>query len=160
MLINAELGDSLTIARANCDCSLERAGLGFEVRDISSYSKLTGQGMTLFGTDVVAVLEERLPAAFGGAPGDYQLVEREAAGQTELELYVSPRVGVADLEAVGQEFTKALRAVYGGSLATRVWEHSAGFRVLEREPVATAAGKVLPLHLAGRRAHNGPNADA
>lgn len=154
ILINAEMGDTATLRPANCDCSLSQAGLGWAISDVSSYSKLTGQGMTLMGTDVVALLEEHLPQKFGGAPADYQLVERHGKEQTELELYVSPRVGVGDLEAVRREFVRSLRKIYGGSLATRVWEHSDGLRVLEREPFATPIGKVLPLHLAGGIAEN------
>ena len=36
-----------------------------------------------------------MPARLGGGPGDYQLVEREGAAQTQLTLRVSPRVGVS-----------------------------------------------------------------
>jgi hypothetical protein len=148
ILINAEMGDTAALAPTKCDCSLNRAGLSWEIRDIASYSKLTGQGMTLMGTDVVALLEEHLPRQCGGAPADYQLVERHGAGQTELELRVSPRAGVGDLAMVKREFIIGLRGVYGGSLATRVWDHSDGLKVIEEEPFATPAGKVLPLHLA------------
>ena len=154
VLINAEMGDAAVLERTDCDCTLGRAGLNWEVRDIASYSKLTGQGMTLLGTDVVAVLEERLPSRFGGGPTDYQLVQFQAEGQTELELRVSPQVGVGNLADLKREFTSALRGVYGGSLATRVWEHSDGLKVVEREPFATPAGKVLPLHLACGTAEN------
>lgn len=155
ILVNAEMGDTATLAPANCDCSLSHAGLSWVVSDIASYSKLTGQGMTLMGTDVVALLEEHLPRRCGGSPADYQLVERHGAGQTELELRVSPRAGVQDLAIVKREFVSALRSVYGGSLATRVWEHSDGLKVIEEEPVATPAGKVLPLHLASAQLQNG-----
>ncbi len=154
IVINAEMGDTAVLAPTNCDCSLSRAGLNWEVRNISSYSKLTGQGMTLMGADVAALLEEHLPRQCGGAPADYQLVERHGAGQTELELRVSPRVGVEDLAIVKREFISGLRGVYGGSLATRVWEHSDGLKVIEEEPFATPAGKVLPLHLASTEAEN------
>jgi len=154
ILINAEMGDTAVLSPTDCNCSLSRAGLNWEIRDISSYSKLTGQGMTLMGTDVVALLEEHLPRQCGGAPADYQLVERHGAGQTELELRVSPRVGVKDLAIVKREFINGLRGVYGGSLATRVWEHSDGLKVIEEEPFATPTGKVLPLHLASAQGQN------
>jgi hypothetical protein len=72
-----------------------------------------------------------------------------------LELRVSPRAGVQDLANVKREFVSALRGVYGGSLATRVWEHSDGLKVIEEEPIATPAGKVLPLHLASAQLQNG-----
>jgi hypothetical protein len=48
------------------------------LRDIRSQEKLTAGGMTFLDTDLIRVLEEVLPARFGGAPTDYQLVEEEA----------------------------------------------------------------------------------
>jgi hypothetical protein len=154
VLINAEMGDSASIRKTDCDCAFGRAGLQWEISDVTSYSKLTGQGMTLMGNDVVALLEEHLPAKFGGAPADYQLVEWQGGSQTELELRVSPRVGMRDSGAVKREFVQRLRSVYGGSLATRVWEHSDGLRVVEKEPFSTATGKVPPLHLASNLVQN------
>lgn len=154
IVINAEMGDTATLAPTNCDCSLSQAGLNWEIRDISSYSKLTGQGMTLMGADVAALLEDHLPRRCGGVPADYQLVERHGAGQTELELRVSPRAAVKDLAIVKREFISGLRSVYGGSLATRVWEHSGGLTVIEAEPIATPTGKVLPLHLISAQGQN------
>jgi hypothetical protein len=50
--------------------------------------------MTFLDTDVIRVLEEELPARFGGTPTDYQLLEEEADdGQPRLQLLVHPRVG-------------------------------------------------------------------
>ena len=44
--------------------------------------------------DVVRILEEVLPARFGGGPGDYQLMEDEAAnGQPRLTLLLHPGSG-------------------------------------------------------------------
>jgi hypothetical protein len=37
--------------------------------------------------------------------------------------------------------------VYGGSLAGRVWRHAEALEVVLAEPVATASGKINPLHL-------------
>ena len=45
---------------------------------IRSHEKLTAGGMTLLDTDVIRLLDEVLPARFGGAPTDYQLVEHES----------------------------------------------------------------------------------
>lgn len=154
ILINAEMGDSFRIKRSSCDCVFGQAGLAWEVSEVSSYTKLTGQGMTLVGNDIIAVLEERLPQLFGGGPGDYQLVERQGDTQTELELRVSPRAGASNLPQVRSELIRELRTVYGGSLATRVWEHSGGLSVAEKEPFATETGKVPPLHLDRTPAQN------
>jgi hypothetical protein len=149
VLINAEMDDSGIIEPARCDCLYSRMGFTEQVRDISSFGKLTGQGMTLVGTDVVRILEEILPARLGGAPGDYQLVEHEAAGQTQLTLRVSPRVAVSSPDKLKGCFLREIRAFYGGSLAARTWGHAEGVDVVIGEPFAARTGKVLSLHLLG-----------
>jgi len=149
ILINAEMGDSGVIEPARCDCLFSRLGFTQQVRDISSFGKLTGHGMTLVGTDVVRILEEVLPEHFGGAPGDYQLVEHEGASQTQLTLRVSPRLGIASPQGVKECFLKAVRQFYGGTLAARTWRHAEGVDVAIAEPFTTITGKVLPLHLLG-----------
>ncbi|HSW49456.1 MAG TPA: hypothetical protein VLH09_04740, partial [Bryobacteraceae bacterium] len=100
VLINVEMDDSGTLEPAACDCPLKAMGLDQQIRDIYSYGKLTGQGITLLGGDVLNVLEKSLPARFGGAPTDYQLVEREGEAQTVTELRVSPRAGQNSAEEV------------------------------------------------------------
>lgn len=148
-LINAEMDDSGVLEPATCRCEYSAAGLTTRVRDIFSYGKLTGQGITLFGSDVLGILETALPRRFGGAPGDYQLVEQEGERQTELVLRVSPRTGATSTAEVHAFFLSELRKCYGGTLAARLWKHSAGFSVVIEEPCATGNGKVLPLHVLG-----------
>jgi hypothetical protein len=148
-LINFEVNDSGIIDRTTCDCAFSRAGMNYSIRDIFSFGKLTGQGMTLIGTEIVRLLEQVLPAAFGGYPGDFQLIEREGATQTSIELRVSPRLGVMPIERIRDCFLSELRQVYGGSLAARVWRHAEAVQVVLEEPIATSTGKVNPLHLLG-----------
>ncbi len=150
-LINAEMDDSGIIEKVQCDCLYGQIGYGRQIRDIASYGKLTGQGMTLAGTDVVSVLEEALPRRLGGSPGDYQLVEEEGEAQTVMTLRVSPRAGSFSPERVRECFLKELKQHYGGTLTARTWQHAEGVRVVIGEPLATPAGKVLPLHLLGAR---------
>lgn len=149
LLINAEMGDSGTIEDMNCDCAFARAGSVQQIRNISSFSKLTGQGVTLVGTDIMRLLEEVLPSRFGGRPGDFQLVEDEARAQTRITLRVSPRVKVSSPEEIRSCFLEELRGFYGGSLAVRIWSHSEGVKVVVAEPIATSTGKVNLLHLMG-----------
>jgi hypothetical protein len=149
VLINAEMGDSGVIEPARCDCLFSRLGFTQQLRDIRSYSKLTGQGMTLVGTDVVRILEEVLPARFGGGPGDYQLVEREGEAQTQVTLRVSPRTGVSSPAQIKACFLEEVRRFYGGTLAARTWSHAEGIDVAIAEPLTTTTGKSLSLHLLG-----------
>ena len=159
LLINAEMDDSGAIEPARCDCVYTAAGFTTQIRDICSFGKLTGQGMTLMGGDMVRVLEEVLPARLGGGPGDYQLVEREASGETRLTLRVSARAGSPSPLRVKECFLQEIRKYYGGSLAARVWAHADAVEVIAGEPIATPNGKVHPLHLLrqDRENSNGPH---
>ncbi len=149
VLINASMDDGGVIEPARCDCLYSRIGFTTQVRDIASFGKLTGLGMTLVGTDVVRILEEALPARLGGAPGDYQLVEHEGAAQTQTTLRVSRRTGVTSPEKVKECFLRELRRFYGGAQAARVWSHAEGVDVVLAEPLSLRTGKVLSLYLLG-----------
>ncbi len=149
VLINAEMDDAGIIGPARCDCSYQKMGFVQQVSNIYSYGKLTGQGITLIGGDVVGILEKILPQVFGGAPGDYQLVEEETGRQTAIMLRVSPRTGVSTTKEIEERFLKEVRKLFGGSLSRRQWLHSGAVRVVIGEPYATVSGKILPLHLIG-----------
>lgn len=148
VVVNAEMDDAGVIGPADCDCEYSRLGLTRQVSEIFSFGKLTGQGMTLVGTDLQKLLEDVLPAKLGGAPGDYQLVEQEGASQTQVTLRVSPRIG-ATPDRIRQCFLQELKAYYGGSLAARMWSHAEGVQVSIGPPYATRTGKIHSLHLLG-----------
>lgn len=149
--INLEVDDCGEIGTANCGCLHSQLGYTRVIREVHSFGKLTGHSTTLVGTDVVRLLESRLPARFGGGPGDYQLVERQGESQVEMKLRVSPRTGVTDVDAVRAYFLDEVRTVFGGSLSRREWEHAGNFDVIVAEPLRTRTGKVLSLDLAGLR---------
>lgn len=151
VFINLEVDDCGDIGEASCGCLHSQLGYSRVIRNVHSFGKLTGHSTTLVGTDVVRLLESRLPARFGGAPGDYQLVERQGAAQVEMKLRVSPRTGVTDLAAVRAYFLDEVRTVFGGAVSRREWEHSKNFEVIVAEPLRTRTGKVLSLDLAGLR---------
>jgi hypothetical protein len=149
--INLEVDDGGDIGAANCGCLHSQLGYTRVIRNVHSFGKLTGHSTTLVGTDIVRLLEAKLPARFGGAPGDYQLVERQGAAQVEMKLRVSPRAGVSDTAAVRTFFLDEVRTVFGGAVSLREWEHSGNFEVIVAEPLRTRTGKVLSLDLAGLR---------
>ncbi len=149
VLINIEMDDAGTLEKATCECTFSRAGFTTRIRDIFSYGKLTGQGVTLVGTDILRVLEEVLPARFGGAPTDYQLVEQDGDQQARIILRVSRRVPLRSPEAVRDCFLRELRQFQGGAGASRLWRNTQAVEVRHEDPIPTRAGKVLPLHLLG-----------
>jgi hypothetical protein len=135
-----------------CGCPLERLGWTTHLREIRSFEKLTAGGMTFLDADVVRVLEDVLPARFGGGPTDYQLLEEEAQdGSPRLRLLVHPTVGPLEPAGVAEAF---LAAIGRGSGAERVmaleWRESGLLHVERRAPRATAAGKILHLHQRAR----------
>jgi hypothetical protein len=151
-LINAEMDDTGVITRdVRCDCTYGRLGMTTVISRIASFGKVTGQGMTLHGADIAAILEQALPGRFGGGPGDYQIVERDLGTQTMVELRVSPRAVAADadLDAMLAFFLDQMRQYYGGTVAARIWQHAGAIQVVRQEPETTYTGKVLPLALLG-----------
>lgn len=150
VMLNFSMGDEGTLARRSCGCPLERTGWPGHLHTIRSREKLTTAGMTFLDFSVVRVLEEVLPARFGGGPSDYQLVEDEGAqGRSELRLLVHPRVGAVEPEAVRATFLAAIGTGPGERLMSLVWRQSHVLRVERRPPIAASSGKIL--HLRTRR---------
>jgi hypothetical protein len=150
VLVNVEMDDSGVLGPAGCDCPLKGLGLTQQISEIFSYGKLTGQGVTLLGKDLLQILETGLPHHFGGTPTDYQLVEQEGANQTEVELRVNPRIGSVSVEKVKSFFLAEMKSLYGGALSNRHWSQTNGFRVVLAEPYVTRnSDKVHALHLLG-----------
>ena len=155
LLLNVDMGDTGVLEDCTCDCLFTAAGFRRQIRHIHSYAKLTTQGMTLEGSDLVAILESSLPRKFGGIPGDYQLAETEGANQTQLILRIHPRLHAIDEAAVLHFFSTQLRSLYGGSLASRVWDASCGIAIERSFPQTTSSGKFLSVLLM-REASHGP----
>ena len=151
LMINVETDDYGIVEDRACGCPWEEFGFMTHLRRIRSFRKLTGEGVTLVGTDVVRILEEVLPARFGGSPLDYQLLEEEdEAGFTRMSVVVAPRIELDDEEAVVQAFLDEL----GPGAIQSLWRQAGTLRVQRREPVWTERGKLMPLHLShhlGRR---------
>lgn len=148
VLLNVSLGDQGVLSRRRCGCPMERAGWRTHLHTIRSYEKLTAAGMTFLDSDVVRVLEEVLPARFGGGPTDYQLVEEEGDdGRARLRLLVHPRVGPLQPDRVADAF---LAAIGDGSGVERVmsliWRDARLPHVERRPPLVTATGKIQHLH--------------
>lgn len=147
ILLNVESGDHGVLEHARCGCPLGTLGLAQHLHTIRSYEKLVAEGMSFLGDELVEVLEEVLPARFGGGPTDYQLVEHEENGLTRVQLLVHPRIGPVDGRAVAETAISALAA--GGTahpMMAEIWRASETLQVVRREPHLTPAGKVQPLH--------------
>jgi hypothetical protein len=151
LLLNVSFGDAGVLSDRRCGCPLEPIGWQSHLDRIRSQEKLTAGGMTFLDADVIRVLDEMLPARFGGGPTDYQLQEEsDAAGRPRLTLVVHPRVGPLN-EA---ELARALLDGIGfPGPAERVmalaWQTSGLVHVRRERPRTTPSGKILHLHAHG-----------
>jgi hypothetical protein len=148
LLLNVEFDDFGIVEERPCGCPLEALGLRVHLREIRSYGKLTGEGVTLVGSEMVRILEEVLPARFGGSPLDYQLAEEEDEnGFTRLTLLVSPRLELDDPGAPRDVVLASLaRAGVAADMARAFWQQAGTLRVRRAEPHTSARGKQLPLY--------------
>lgn len=145
LLLNVSLGDRAVLDAAACGCPLERIGWTRHLHTIRSFRRVTVGGMTFSDARVIRVLEDVLPARFGGGATDYQLLEEDTAeGEPRLLLLVHPAVGPIDERRVADAF---LTAIGGGSGVERVmemqWRQSGWLRVERRFPLETSSGKIL-----------------
>ncbi len=149
ILLNVSLGDEAEVLQRACGCPMEHVGWTAHLHTIRSFEKLTASGMTFLDTDVIRVLEEVLPARFGGVPTDYQLVEEETEdGQPRLRLLVHPRLGSVAPEAMREAFLTAISPGSGVEKMMGLLWRQARLLEVERQPaLATASGKILHLHL-------------
>jgi hypothetical protein len=147
VMLNYEIDDYGTVRERACGCPLHEAGYTRLMHTIRSYSKLLGEGVTLFGSDLVHIVEEVLPARFGGSPLDYQVAETEEAdGSTRLHVRVHPRMSGIDEGAVVETVLSALReSSPRGDSGARVWQQAGTLRVVREAPVYTSRGKLLPI---------------
>jgi hypothetical protein len=161
LMLNVESDDYGVIERRACRCAIGALGLDWHMHTIRSYEKLTSEGMNFLGHDLMRLVDEVLPARFGGAPTDYQFVEEDEGGLPKVSLVVSPRVGPVDEAAALDAVVAFLNRAPGATDDHgERWREARTLRVERREPYATAASKVLALHtlklkdeVADRRGH-------
>lgn len=148
LMLNVESDDYGEIGPRSCGCPLERLGLGQHLHTIRSHEKLTSEGMNFLGHDLIRLIEEVLPARFGGGPTDFQFLEEEdSRGLPSVQLIVHPRLGEVPEQAVADCIVEFLNgAPSGAGLYGERWREAGALRVVRQEPYATSASKVLALH--------------
>jgi hypothetical protein len=152
LMLNVETDDYGVLEERSCGCVLEQLGMTRHLRRIRSYDKLTSEGMKFEGSRILTLIEEALPASFGGHPTDYQFVEEEEGGLPKISIVVSPRVGPVDEARLVRDVLAFLGADYRtGSLTLDRWRDAHTLRVVRREPHATGTAKILPLHVLSRQ---------
>lgn len=149
ILLNVESGDYGLIETRTCGCKFEKLGFTKHISNIRGFDKLTSSGMTFVGTEIVRIIEEVLPAKFGGSSTDYQMIEEEDdKSLTKMSLIVNPTVGKVDeaklIKTVIFELGKGNDAQ---RMMAEVWSKSQTVRIKREKPYTTARGKLMPLQM-------------
>lgn len=146
LMLNVESGDYAVRTQRNCSCGALPGCFDSHLHTIRSYEKLTSEGMNFLGTDLLALVEQVLPAKYGGYPTDYQIVEREQNGLPVVSLVIAPKVGDLDEAQVVRGVLEFLRhRGLGETMMAEIWNQSGTLRIVRQEPHVTAAGKTLAL---------------
>ena len=144
VFLNVWLGDQAQLSERRCGCPLEAIGWTSHLHSIRSEEKLTAWGMSFLDSDIVRVLEEALPARFGGGPTHYQLVEDASEdGLPRLRLLIHPEVGAVDPAQAAAAFLEAIAPGSGGERVARLmWDQAGAVQVERRAPLVGASGKI------------------
>jgi hypothetical protein len=146
IMLNVDTGDFGVMNQRSCGCALEKAGFTTHVHTIRNYEKLTAGGVQFLGEDIIELVEEVLPARFGGSSTNYQFVEEQDGAVTQVSIYVSPRLGeVRETDIVRAVLTHLAGANGGGRGMARFWDQGRTLRVVRRDPFVTASLKTPPL---------------
>ena len=156
IFLNVSMGDRAALGPRACGCPLDSLGWTTHLHGIQSFEKLTAGGMTFLDSSVMRVLDEVLPARFGGGPTDYQILEEEGDdGVSRVTLLVHPAIGPLSADAVADAFLTAIGCGSGAERAMELhWRAAKLLRVERRSPLATTTGKIL--HLQQARAQRPP----
>jgi hypothetical protein len=148
MLLNMESDDYGVVETRNCGCLFGELGFDQHLSNIRSFAKLTGNGVTILGSDFIRILEEVLPNKYGGAATDYQLLEEEdSKGLTRLSIIVSPSVGMVDDDDVISTVLDELSStVSSGTMTASLWSQAEALRVKRMYPIQRR-GKIMTLEL-------------
>ncbi len=146
-LLNVQLDDFGIVEERDCGCPLYQMGFTTHIRQMSSFRKLTGEGVTLVGSDMIHILEHILPSKFGGSLLDYQLVEEENdAGFTKLILYVAPSIALKDEQEVLDVFLDAMKnSMPSVRLAQAEFRSGDVVSIKRANPLVTERGKYFPI---------------
>jgi len=128
--------------------SFGKLGWVNHIYTIQSHEKCTCGGMNFTDSDT-KVLDQVLPARFGGSPTDFQILEEENEdGVPVLKLLVRPSFEFLNEDEVIETF---IRGISRGADANRVigtaWRSAGLLRVERREPLSTRSGNILHMHV-------------
>ncbi len=145
ILLNVDTGDHGVMGSRRCGCGLENIGFSDHISGIRSYEKMTSEGMTFMVSDLIQIVEEVLPAKYGGNSTDYQALEKSNGNEMSfISIAVSPRVGPVNESDLVKTVIKELgKGRDSRRLMAEVWSKAGTIRVQRMDPIPTKRGKIF-----------------
>lgn len=149
IFLNTELGDYGVVEERKCGCRFEELGLTEHISQIRSFEKLTAEGVTFIGSNIIPLVEETLPATFGGSATDYQFIEEEdEEGTSKLFALISPDIGEIDEEKFKELTYTALSGSRESQRGSKsMWDQAGTLQIRRTNPIPTKRGKILPFYI-------------
>ena len=143
VLINVEIGDAGVVSTRSCGCLWGRLGLTTHLAGVRSYRRSTAEGLSLPYAELSRIVEDVLPARFGGTVLHYQWAEGETQdGVTRLRLRVDPGLGHLDEAIVKRAVLDALHAHSGEhGFFAQMMEKAGTIELVREAPTVSAGGK-------------------
>ncbi len=149
IFLNTETGDYGCVETKHCGCALERLGFNRHIHTVRSFEKLTAEGATFVGSDLIPLVQRTLPAAFGGDAIDYQFLEEaDEDGIPKLYILISPELGDIDEDRLREVVFETLTAgEYSHAYSRSYWTQAGTIMIKRMRPIPTARGKIVPLQI-------------
>ncbi len=152
VFLNTETGDYGIIERRKCGCTFDKLGYSEHIHTIRSFEKLTAEGVTFIGSNLISLIQDTLPSQFGGDGTSYQFVEDETKeGLTKLFVLVSPEIGEVDEDKLKKAIFNSLCGgpnLFGG--ARLMWNQADTINIKRQYPIPTRRGKIVPIQIRKR----------
>ncbi len=149
IFLNTETGDYGRIEKRHCGCGFEKLGFAEHIHTVRSFEKLTAEGATFIGSDIIPLVQRILPSRFGGNANDYQFVEEaDSEGIPRLFILISPDIGEIDEESIKKTVLDTLTSgEYSHAYSRSYWTQAETIKIRRQNPIPTMRGKITPLHI-------------
>jgi len=120
--------------------------MNVHVSEVRSYDKLTGEGMTLLGSELDETVGEMIENA-GGGPDDYQFWEtQDSRGLNKLIIAISPDIrNLKEKDFIDAILKKLNSKDIGSNIASQIWRQADTLQVVRAYPKLTKGHKMLPI---------------
>lgn len=146
VLLNTEIGDFGHLTVKPCNCLFGGVGMDVHISEVRSYDKLTGEGMTLLGSELDEIIGEIVESA-GGCPDDYQFWEtQDNKGLNKLIIAVSPEIrGLDENDLIAEILDRLRKRNPGGNMISQFWTEAETIGVIKTYPEFSKGFKMLPI---------------